>query len=134
MTKKTEETNELEQKTAHAKDETEQVYANVEAQRKQLEEKYKTKVRAAIFKASAEDAPCVAYFKSASTFTKMQCMDMAAQSPIKASRTLFDSTVIREESDPRVFLQDNDDDFYYLGAVKFCGELVTYARNTLKKK
>jgi len=109
------------------------VYSDVEEKRIQLEEKYKCKVKAAIFKASQDDEPCVVYFRPATTFTKMQCMDMAAQSAMKASRILFEATVIREASDQRAFQQDNDNDFYYLGAIKFCGEMVTYARNTLKK-
>ena len=102
---------------AKTKGNFEQVYTNAETKKKQLEEKYKGKIKVAIFKASANDEPCVVYFRSANTFTKMQCMDMTYQSPMKASRTLFDATVIKEESDPRVFMQDNDDDFYYLGAV-----------------
>jgi hypothetical protein len=110
-----------------------QVKADAETQRNLLGEKYKTKVKVAIFRASAEDEPCVVYFEPASTFTKMQCMDMAMQSPMKASRTLFEATVIKEESDPRVFQQDNDDDFYYLGAIQYCGDLIRYAVDILKK-
>jgi hypothetical protein len=120
-------------KKAEDKKKLEQLYADAETKRAQLAEKYKTKVKVAVFRTGAEDEPCVVYFKSATTFTKMQCMDMAVQSPMKASRILFDATVIKEESDPRVFQQDNDEDFYYLGAIQYCGEQVAYAVNLLKK-
>lgn len=121
-------------KKAEEKKDFDQVYAEAELKRKELEAKHKCKVKAAIFRASVEDEPCVVYFKAATTFTKMQCMDLAIQSPMKASAAMFDATVIKEESDARVFQRDNDEDTYYLSAIHYCGELVVIARNTLKKK
>ncbi len=123
MTKSTEKANHLEQ-----------VYADAETDRLKLEEKLKVKVKVAILTADANEEPCVVFFRTATTFTKMQCIDLAMQSPMKASATMFDATVIREASDPRVFQMDNDNDAYYLGAIQFCGGLIKVARNSLKKK
>ncbi len=105
----------------------------VNAKRKELEAKYKCKVNMAVLAGEKGEECCIVYFKAATTFTKMQCMDLAIQSPMKASVTMFDATVIKEESDTRVFMQDNDNDTYYLGAVQYCGELIRVARYLLKK-
>lgn len=67
-----------------------------------------------------EDNGIYVFFKQANSYTKMQCIDLLFQSPMKAGKLLFEATVIREESDPQVFKQDNDDDEYYLGAIMFC--------------
>jgi hypothetical protein len=123
MTKSTERTKHLEQ-----------VYADAETDRKKLEEKYKGKVKVAVLTLNSEDEPCVVFFRTATTFTKMQCMDLAYQSYSKASATLFDATVIREASDTRVFQQNDDNDAYYLGALEFCLNTIIVARDTLKKK
>jgi len=112
----------------------EQVYADAETDRLKLEDKLKCKVKVAILSSGADDEPCVVFFRTATTFTKMQCIDMAMQSPMKASATMFDATVIREASDARVFQMDNDNDAYYLGAIQYCGGLIKVARDSLKKK
>jgi hypothetical protein len=112
----------------------EQVFTDAEAKRKQLEEKFKGKIRMAILATGLETEPCVVYFRAATTYTKMQCMDVAMQSPMKASAMLFDATVIKESSDARVFDRDNDNDTYYLGAIDYCLEMIVVARDVLKKK
>lgn len=111
-----------------------QVLTDAEAKRVQLEEKYKSKIKMAVLSLGKNDNPCVVYFRTANTFTKMQCMDMAMQSPMKASATLFDATVLKEASDARVFERDNDNDAYYLGAIDYCLEQIAVARDVLKKK
>jgi hypothetical protein len=121
-------------KNTDKKTNIDQVYADAEAKRAQLEERLKSKVKVAILTAGADEEPCVVYFRAATTFTKMQCIDLTLQSYMKASATMFEATVIRESSDPRVFQQDNDNDAYYLGAIQYCGGLIRIAKNLLKKK
>ena len=121
-------------KTTDKKKQIDQVYAEAETKRQQLEERFKGKVKVAILTAGVEEEPCVVYFRAATTFTKMQCIDLTLQSYMKASATMFEATVIREASDPRVFEQDNDNDAYYLGALQYCGGLIRIAKNLLKKK
>jgi hypothetical protein len=121
-------------KSTEKKANHEQLISDAETKRKGLEEKFKSKVRMAVLATGLETEPCVVYFRAATTFTKMQCMDMAMQSPMKASAMLFDATVIRESSDARVFERDNDNDAYYLGAIDYCLELIVLARDVLKKK
>ena len=111
----------------------EKIYTEAEAKRKELEEKYKGKVKMAILSTAGGQEPCIVYFRTATTFTKMQCMDLAYQSYSKASSTLFEATVIREASDVRVFQQNNDEDAYYLGALEYCLNSIIVARNALKK-
>lgn len=121
-------------KQANKKKQMEQVFTDAEAKRAELEQKYKSKVNMAVLAVSADEEPCIAYFRSATTFTKMQCIDLSMQSPMKASATMFEATVIREATDPRVFRQDNDNDAYYLGALQYCGEVIEIAHAYLKKK
>lgn len=111
-----------------------QLYTDAEAKRKELEEKYKSHIKMAVLSAGNDETPCVVYFRTATTFTKMQCMDLSMQSPMKASAMLFDATVMRDVSDARVFERDNDNDLYYLGALDYCLEAIVVARDVLKKK
>lgn len=135
MTKKlTEEKNEPEQSTIHSKKDFQKVHEEAEAKRKQLEERLKCKVKMSILTMPGDEEPCVVYFKTATTYTKMQCMDLAFQSYSKASATLFEATVIREASDARVFQQNDDNDIYYLGALDVCLNSIMVARDVLKKK
>ncbi len=120
-------------KPENEKRNSEQLRADAEAKRLELEARYKGKVNAAILSMGKEDKPCVVYFSAATTFTKMQCMDLSYQSPSKASAMLFDATVIKEASDARVFDRDNDNDAYYLGAIDYCLGLIMVARDLLKK-
>jgi hypothetical protein len=133
MTKKAEEKNESEQSTVHSTKNFDRVHEEAESKRIQLEEKYKCKVKMAILAMPGSEEPCVVYFKAATTYTKMQSMDLAYQSFSKASATLFEATVIREDSDARVFVQNDDNDMYYLGALDFCLNAITVARDVLKK-
>jgi hypothetical protein len=120
-------------KTSEKKKDLEQLYSDAETKRKELEEKLKGKVKMTILTTASDEKPCVVYFRTATTFTKMQCMDLAYQSDSKASATMFEATVIREASDARVFQQNNDEDAYYLGALEYCLNSIIVARNALKK-
>lgn len=120
-------------KTEPKKDFT-HAYDEAEAKRKQLEEKYKCKVKMAFLATSLDEEPCVVYFRTATTFTKTQCIDLAEQSRSKAAERYFDATVIKEESDVRVFLRDNDDDVFYIGALDWCKQQITGASILVKKK
>lgn len=111
-----------------------QIYSDAEAKRLQLEEKYKGKIKMAVLAAGLDTEPCVAYFRTATTFTKMQCIDLSYQSPSRSAATYFDATIIREESDPRVFLKDNDEDVFYIGALEWCKKQVMGASSYVKKK
>jgi hypothetical protein len=132
MTKTTE--NELEQSAVDSKGSMNQAYTDAEAKRAQLEAKYKCKVKMAFLAAPIDEKPCVAYFKTATTFTKTQCIDMAEQSRSKAAERYFEATVLKEESDPRVFIRDNDDDVFYLGALDWCKRQINGASALVKKK
>lgn len=130
MTKKAEKKDEADESAKQM----EQKYNDAEAKRAQLEEKYKGKVKMAFLATSIDEEPCVVYFRTATTFTKTQCIDLAEQSRSRAAERYFEATVIKEESDPRVFMRDNDDDVFYLGALDWCKKQILGASILIKKK
>lgn len=116
-----------------------------DAQKKcaELSEKYKCKINFVVVgddkrgedgTIRADVNPAAAFFKPATTFTKMQCIDILMQSPAKAGTVYFESTILKDESDPRMLKTDNDEDVYHIGAVMYCLNLLQTAGGNLKKK
>lgn len=121
----------------------EDIVKKAEAKREELEKipglKGKTKygkVKVLILNGiTVDEEPAIAYFATATTATKQKCIDlMQLGSFSKANEMYFDLTIIREESDKRFFMKDNDDDAYFLKALSWCGEHIQYATEYVKKK
>lgn len=111
------------------------VYDDAEKKRIELEAKLKIKVKKLVLAAKPlSDEPCICFFRPATTYTKMQCRDLMYSSPSKAAALLFDCTLIKEESDKRVLIQDNDEDYFYMGALEWCSEQNLIATSFIKKK
>lgn len=110
-------------------------YDAAEKKRIELEAKLKCKVKMAFLVNPSEGSePCVCYFRVATTATKMKCRDLAVTSPSKADSVLFEATIIREESDKRVFKQDDDEDDFYFAALEWCSTQNGKAAAMVKKK
>lgn len=110
-------------------------YEQAEKHRLSLEEKLKLKIKMAFLCVRDNSVePCICYFRPATTFTKMQCRDLSMISQSKADKALFEATIIKEESDKRVFDQDNDNDDFFFAALDWCTMQNQKASAYVKKK
>lgn len=109
--------------------------AEVEAKRAELEKRENRKVHAFYFDTEAS-GPVVGFIKEPALFIKMQAVDMSARSKTAAAQIILDCSLIKEESDERIY---NDDpagkyDDIKLGANFAAQGIVTYCVDLLKKK
>jgi hypothetical protein len=102
--------------------------------RAELQEKYKRKIRYSIYTTDETTEPCVVYYNSPPTDVKLRCTDIAIQSITRAANALFMATVLKAESDSRVFKKDEDEDGFYLIALDDCFSHFKKADISVKKK
>lgn len=84
---------------------------------KQLSDKLNRKVRYALYTGTEKEDAALAYYTTPRTELKLRVTDIMTQSPTRAAVALFDATVLKEESDKRIFEKDEDRDFFYLAAL-----------------
>lgn len=99
-----------------------------------LEKKYGKLEEITLYADSDKKDACVIYLKPASTYTKMQCMDVMSVSKTRAGQLLFDATLVKEISDARVLRKDNDEDTFYIGAILHCVNKLHASGGYIKKK
>lgn len=88
------------------------------AKAEELSAKLKKKVRYAMYATSQTEDIALAYYTAPITAFKLRIMDIISTGSVsRASVALFDATVIKNESDSRIFLKDEDNDLYYMAAL-----------------
>jgi hypothetical protein len=100
----------------------------------ELEKKFGKLDEVTVYEQADKKDPCVIYFKPASTYTKMQCMDVMAVSKTKAGQIFLEATLVKEISDVRVLRKDNDEDTLYIAAVLHCVNKLQASGGYIKKK
>lgn len=114
----------------------EKVQEQVEEKRIQLQTDLKRQVYSYIIDMDEEDDYAVCFIQEPQRLTKMRIIDMLAQQQgvTAAGQMLFESSVIREESDKRIFSQDSKYDALYLTIITNCVDLITVYSDVIKKK
>ncbi|RYD54883.1 MAG: hypothetical protein EOP56_18110 [Sphingobacteriales bacterium] len=105
----------------------------IKAKAEELTAKHGTTVHPLVFIEPLSKEQVVGYVKEPTRQVKMYAMDKMHASPSTAGVTIFESGLIKEESDPRLYTESPDNDKYYLGAIREVVNLVTVAINQLKK-
>lgn len=77
----------------------------------------------------------VCYLKEPNYIQKIYVMDKMAQSmPFAAGDELRDLITLKEESDPRTYLENSAYDNFRLGVVGTCVQIIDVIQNSFKKK
>lgn len=112
----------------------EDAQSKAEEKAKELSIKYQTKVNPIVFKVDAEsDDIVIGYLKEPQRFVKLRMMDKGMTSPITAASEVMETCLIKEESDPRIMSEAQENDVFYIGATKVVYDLVQVAINLVKK-
>lgn len=98
----------------------------------ELTAKHGRKVTASVFPTPEGDA--VLFLKNPTKETKMMALDKSMDSFSFAAQMIFDACAIREESDPRFFSANEDDEDLQMGALMVCQQLVKFSVSETKKK
>ena len=107
---------------------------DVQKKAEELSVKHNCKVTPIVFHDEEKSEDIIGYIKEPNRMTKLRVMDKAMTSPVTASSELFDSIIIKEESDPRFTSEKSEDDKYYIGGTMEAFKTVEIAVNTFKKK
>lgn len=76
----------------------------------------------------------VGYIKDPSRVDKMKALDLNEHSPSQAGVHLLITSLIREESDPRILDETPENDPIYLGAIEAAKSTVSIYNDLVKKK
>jgi len=81
-----------------------------------------------------KEIDAVGYVKEPPLQAKMAMLDMALQAPFSCAESVYDAYVIKEESDPRLWNKQPENDAFYLGGLKVASDIVQMYSNQFKKK
>lgn len=113
---------------------TETQEIDVDEKAKELSDKLNTKIIPFIFTID-DGTQIVGFLKDANRVTKMRVLDMLAQSKfIFAGELLLTTCLIKEESDPRILSNKQEDDNIYTSACLASAEIAKIYPNEYKKK
>lgn len=107
---------------------------DVQKKAEELSLKLGCKVTPIVFYDEEKNEDVIGYIKEPNRMTKLRVMDKAMTSPVTASSELFDSIIVKEDSDPRFTSEKSEDDKYYIGGTMEAFKTVEIAVNTFKKK
>lgn len=99
-----------------------------------LSVKHGGKVHPIIFLIPESDEKIIGFMQEPPRFVKLRVMDKGLTTPVTAASEIVDAYLIKEESDPRIWSEDQSNDKYYLGACWEAYNIVTMAINQFKKK
>ncbi|QTE37473.1 hypothetical protein J3L18_30985 [Mucilaginibacter gossypii] len=92
------------------------------------------KVHAFVAIDGTEDNKLVAFIREPNRLIKSRAMDKTYNGMgFTAGSEMFEACVVREETDPRFLSEAPENDKFYMGASKFCGDLLILATNNTKK-
>ena len=100
----------------------------------ELSQKHGSKVYPLVFMVEGSDDQVIGYIKEPPRFVKLRVMDKGFTNPISAASEVVDAYLIKEESDPRIWSEDQTNDKYYIGATLEAYNMVKLAINQFKKK
>jgi hypothetical protein len=118
------------------KDPAELLRVEMAEKAKQLTDKMGAKVHPILFYPSEEGVdPIKGYIKDPPRLAKIRILDKSYQvGEFSASAEMLDLCLIKEESDPRLYSEDQQYDHIYLGACYECQKLIRIATSQVKKK
>lgn len=106
----------------------------LEKKAQELSVKYNCKVTPIVFFDEEKKEEVIGFIKEPSRMVKLRVMDKAVTSSITASADLFDTILIKEESDSRFSDDKSENDKYYLGGVMEAFKTIEFAQSIFKKK
>ncbi len=106
----------------------------IQAKSDELSATHKCKIMPIVFQVGEDAEQVVGYIKEPPRFVKLRMMDKAATGGMTASSEVLDAYLIKEESNPKIYSEDSDNDMYYIGACMEVDKMVKVAVNTFKKK
>jgi hypothetical protein len=109
---------------------------NEEIQKKagELSQRENCKVHPLIFVAE-NDEKVVGYIKEPMRIVKQRALDSAIQKGATvAAGELLEAILIKDASDPRIYVELPENDKYFLGASMACMELIKISQEQFKKK
>ena len=105
----------------------------IELKAEELGKKFNCKVNPLVFKAD-DGSDVIGFMKEPPRFVKMRVMDKGLTSPVSAASEVVDAYLIKEESDPRIYSESQENDQYYIGATMEAYSMVKLSVNQFKKK
>jgi hypothetical protein len=109
-------------------------YQEINIKAEELTAQLGVKVHAFTAIDNTEDNKVVAFIKEPSRLIKSRAMDKTYNGMgFTAGSEMLEACIIREESDPRFLNEAPENDKFYLGASKFCADLLVMATNNTKK-
>jgi hypothetical protein len=76
----------------------------------------------------------IGYLKEPNLQAKMAMLDMALQQPFSCAEQLYDTYIIKDESDARMYDKQPENDAFYLTGLDVTGKMVQMYSNAFKKK
>ena len=107
---------------------------NIEKKLEELSTRENCRVLPIVFKDEETGEEVIGFIKEPSRAVKLRVMDKAMTSPVTASAELFESILLKEDSDKRFSSELSENDKYYLGGTMEAFKTVEMAVNTFKKK
>lgn len=108
----------------------------IQAKAEEISKRLGCKVHPLVFQVDEQGSDkVVAFVREPSRIVKQRALDATFQKgPITAGGELFEAVLIKEDSDPRVYVESPENDKFYLGASAACMELVKTSVDQFKKK
>lgn len=109
-------------------------YEEINKKAEDLSTQHNVKVHAFTAIDGTEDNKLVAFIKEPNRLIKSRAMDKTYNGMgFTAGSEMLEACIIREESDPRFLSEAPENDKFYLGASRFCADLLIIATNNTKK-
>ena len=93
-----------------------------------------TKVHPLVFMVEGNEDPVIGYVKEPSRSVKMAVMDKFNLGYYSACGQALDVCILKENSDPRIYSEKQEDDIFYFGALNVMAEMIQFAANQVEKK
>jgi hypothetical protein len=106
---------------------------DVELIAKQLSAKYNCTVQPLVFQKDNGEK-IIGYIKEPSRILKARTLDAAATGSFTAGLTLFDTCLLKQESDPRLYSDKSEDDAIVLGGALAAIDMIKIQVNEFIKK
>jgi len=108
--------------------------AEIDKKALELAEKNNCKVIPIVFHNEEQNEDIIGYIKEPNRINKLRAMDKSMSGAMTASAELFDSIILKEDSDPRFTSERSEDDKIYLGGALVAFQTIEMMVNTFKKK
>jgi len=106
----------------------------IELKSQQLSERENNLVTPIVFVDEDTNEKVVGYIKTPSRLVKLRVLDKSMQSMTTAAADLFEATLLKNDSDPRLSSDRSEHDKYYIAGALEAYKLIEISVNTFKKK